>query len=154
MRYVSAILSALLLLGAQSASAQEREWTLDAAGDDAFLVFGVPQSDDVGLSFWCKISSGEMQIFAPVPHKSGLKDGEKTTVVIEINGSKFAVDGRANFNYEASQNNVEVALKTGDPLLPTLSNADRVSIEVANHRTTFPLLNADFAGLLKLCGSK
>lgn len=35
------------------AKAQEREWSLDASDQEAYLIFGVADSDDVGVSLWC-----------------------------------------------------------------------------------------------------
>ena len=43
------------LLVSTLALAQERQWSLDTVNNQVFLVFGVPESDDVGLSFWCDI---------------------------------------------------------------------------------------------------
>ncbi len=50
----------------QPAFAQEREWLLDAVEEDVFLVFGVPDTNDVGVSFWCKIGTGVVSVFAPL----------------------------------------------------------------------------------------
>ena len=48
----------LIAAATASTAAQERQWTLDASDEDAYLIFGVPESDDVGLSLWCPIQKG------------------------------------------------------------------------------------------------
>jgi hypothetical protein len=45
--------------------AQEREWNFNTGDEEAYLVFGVPESDDVGVSFWCTIGRGDIGIFLP-----------------------------------------------------------------------------------------
>ena len=59
------LLAALLAGIALPASAQEREWIFDTGDEDAYLVFGVPESDDAGVSFGCTLQSGEIRIFLP-----------------------------------------------------------------------------------------
>ena len=61
------IFTTVLALAAFSSPvlAQEREWAFDTGEADAYLVFGVPETDDVGVSFWCTIGSGEIRVFFP-----------------------------------------------------------------------------------------
>ena len=47
------IMLATLVLGSAPSLAQERIWTLDQTDAEVYLVFGVPETDDVGVSFWC-----------------------------------------------------------------------------------------------------
>ena len=51
LRLVFAVIVMVLATGGPSA--QERQWSLDAGDQDAYLIFGVPDSDDVGVSLWC-----------------------------------------------------------------------------------------------------
>ena len=55
-RRLSMLFAIGLLAGA--AHAQEREWMLDASDEDAYLIFGVPETDDGGISLWCRIGKG------------------------------------------------------------------------------------------------
>ena len=53
-------LALLLALGLASgaAHAQERDWALDASDQEAYLIFGVSDTDDVGVSLWCRTRKG------------------------------------------------------------------------------------------------
>ncbi len=62
-RHLSVFLAALALAG--PVMAQERQWTLDASDQDAYLVFGVPDTDDVGISLWCPIRQGVVNLYLP-----------------------------------------------------------------------------------------
>ena len=59
----------LVLLGwfAVSAHAQEREWLLDAGSEEAYLIFGVPDTDDVGVSLWCPLKKGMVNLYLQRP---------------------------------------------------------------------------------------
>ena len=59
------IILAALMLGPTLAMAQERIWNLDQTDQEAYLVFGVPETDDVGVSFWCTLQSGIVKFYVP-----------------------------------------------------------------------------------------
>ena len=150
MRHLSATLIATYIFVATPAHAQEREWTLDAASEDAFLVFGVPQTEDVGVSLWCKIGSGKITLMTP-ESGSKLRDGVAAPMAVSVQGKTYGLQGRTSIGSDAGSGSVETELKPNDPLFEALEKADRFSLEAAGHKTTFPLLDADVAGLLKLC---
>src|SRR5262249_43377919 len=79
-RVVSAV---IVMLAATSAFAQERQWVFDTNDEDAFLTFGVPETDDVGISFWCKIQSGEARVFLPEAGEE-LKPGKKVKITFNV----------------------------------------------------------------------
>jgi hypothetical protein len=54
-----------LMITATASLAQERQWTMDVTETDAFMVFGVPETDDVGVSFWCTLGTPKIKIFVP-----------------------------------------------------------------------------------------
>ena len=64
-RPLSTFIALAMLAG--TAHAQEREWVLDTSDEDAYLIFGVPDSDDVGVSLWCPIGRGVVNLFVPRP---------------------------------------------------------------------------------------
>lgn len=135
---------------ANSALAQERQWNLDATGEDAFLVFGVPQSDDVGVSFWCKLGSKKLKLFAPIPQDK-VKDNAMIKFIGVVDGKNYALRGRASITEASGNPNVETELSTDDPMIDSLQKADRFSLTVGSHKSTFPLTDADLPALLKLC---
>jgi hypothetical protein len=135
---------------ANAAFAQEREWTLDAAAEDAFLVFGVAQTDDVGVSFWCKIGSGKINLLAPEP---GIKlpEAEAETIALTIAGKTYNVKGRTSTGSDPGLGSVEAELALNDPLFDAVKSADRFSLTASGHKSVYPTAGADFDGLLKLC---
>ncbi len=135
---------------AGTALAQEREWVLDAADEDAFLVFGVAQTDDVGISFWCKIGSEKVNLLAP-ESKSGLQNSLTETLALTVAGKTFNVIGRRSLGAEPGTGSVEAELTTGDPLFDAVKSADRFSLTASGHKSVYPTVGADFDGLLKLC---
>jgi hypothetical protein len=144
-------LSCYVLTMISSASlAQEREWQLDATDQDAFLVFGVPQSDDVGVSFWCKLGSKKLKVMAPVVN-GHVKNSASIPVVMTIGGKDFALNGRTAIGAKGSEDSVEAETQASGPLIEALQSSDRFSVKVGKHEATYPLLDADLSGLLKLC---
>jgi hypothetical protein len=134
------------------AVAQERQWALDTSDQDAYLIFGVPESDDVGLSIWCTIYSGKSKIF--VPKVSGyLKPGGHATMRLTAGEVSVRVQGLVTDNQDAGTRSLEAELPTSSPLYAALQTADRLRITIAGVEQVYPLADADVAGLLKLCNA-
>ncbi|MDO8353983.1 MAG: hypothetical protein Q7T14_11020, partial [Aestuariivirga sp.] len=57
------IVLATFVLGSGLSLAQERVWTLDQTDAEVYLVFGVPETDEVGVSFWCTQQSGIVRLY-------------------------------------------------------------------------------------------
>lgn len=138
------------LAAVSSVQAQERQWSLDASGEDAFLVFGVPETDDVGLSFWCKIGSGTASMFYPVPW-TDLKDNAIINIRVEAGGSKLVLRGKATSSSEGGKASLEVALRPNAEIFTTMKNNEFVVLRVLAHKAAYPLEGADIDGLLRLC---
>ena len=145
--YLSCFVLAML---SNVAVAQEREWQLDATDQDAFLVFGVPQSDDVGVSFWCKLGSKKLKVMAPVI-KGRVKNDSNIPVVVQVGGKDYALNGRTAIGAKGSEDSVEAETQAKGPLIDALQESDRFSVKVGGHEATYPLLDADLDGLLRLC---
>lgn len=145
-------LGGYLLVGGP-ALAQEREWMLDAANDDAFLVFGVPETDDVGVSFWCKIGSGRIKIFFP----EGSAELAPDTVAefsVTAEGKAYALRGKTSANAMTGATSIESELDLTDPLIVDLEKSDRFVAKIGHHELTYPLIDAGLSELTKLCRSK
>jgi hypothetical protein len=140
----------LFLASITSAQAQERQWTLDATDQEAFLVFGVPETDDVGLSFWCKIGSKKMSAYLPA-NVAKLRVGEKTTMKITADGKSYNLPAKAALDGNKSKFTVEGQFNVNDKLMTTLQEADDVAITIKNFKASYPLTDADFPGLLSAC---
>lgn len=142
-----------LLGGTQLAQAQEREWILDAADEDAFLVFGVPETDDVGVSFWCKIGSGKVKLFFPEGSAS-LTPNTQSEFTVTIAGKDHHFKGTTSANDMTGATSIETELPVDDPVFAELQSADRFASHIGDHSTTYPLIDAGLDNLLRLCRTK
>jgi hypothetical protein len=131
--------------------AQERAWQLDVADEDVYLVFGVPDTDDVGLSLWCKINSDVVRIYVP-EGSSKLKPDQSTQIKLSVKNTDYEVMGKTSENRSSGRTSVEVEMRPTDPAILALLTADHFTMTIADHLTVTPLIEADVAGLLKLCG--
>ena len=139
-----------LLISASAALAQEREWSFDTGGEDAYLVFGVPETDDVGVSFWCAVGTGEIRIFLPEAGEK-LASDKPVKVDIGVGADHFTLDGTTAPNAESGSTSTEVHIETSNPLVPALSAADRFTVKISKEESVFPLEGADFDSLLRVC---
>ena len=143
------LMTTFLLAVSSPVFGQEREWNLDVTDQDAFLVFGTPETDDVGLSFWCKLSSTTIKLY--VPHTNlALKEGQKTRVKLDISGKHFDFTGSPALD-ETTTKAIEVKIDVEDRVFSQLINADHLSIRIGKKEMNFPLLDADIEGLIKIC---
>ncbi len=135
----------------QGAAAQERLWSLDAGDEDAYLVFGVPETDDVGISFWCTMGTGEISIF--LPEADPAMQPEKTVpFTISAAETVAQLEGKTTANEEAGTTSLEAKVSDSQPIFAALKEADRFKVKVGAGENVYPLTDADVAGLLKLCG--
>jgi hypothetical protein len=145
-------LLAVFLAGvALPAFAQEREWTFDTGDEDAYLVFGVPESEDVGVSFGCRLQSGEINIFIPEAG-DGLKPDQKIKIVISVADKDFRYEGLTAPNEMTGSSSAETTIEARDPVFTALSTTDRFMVRAGSEENTFPLAGADFQSLVRACG--
>ena len=130
--------------------AQEREWNFDQTDSDAYLVFGVPETDDVGISLWCTKLSGSISLFAPETD-SKLKPDKSISAVLEVNGKRLRYKGKTSENKEAGTTSLEIALTPDDKLFTALVDADRITVTVGRSTKTYPLVDVNFDAFVQLC---
>jgi hypothetical protein len=126
--------------------AQEREWQLDAQGEDAYLVFGVPNTADIGISLWCKIGEKTISVFAPIPNTVKSSDAK---LALQIEDREYPLKPKIN----ADQNNItlEAELLPRDEILSAFASAERIGLVIADHKSVFPTEGANFLEFNKLC---
>jgi len=134
----------------QSAAAQERQWSLDTGDEDAYLVFGVPETDDVGISFWCTLGSGEISIFVPEADPA-MKPGKTVPFTLIAGETVAELEGRTSANEEAGTSSLEAKVPDSQPFFAALKEVDRFRVTVGREENVYPLIDADVAGLLALC---
>ncbi len=144
------LLGILLTALPSIALAQERQWSLDASDQDAYLVFGVPDTEDVGLSLWCPIRQGVVNIFVPGSPES-LAKAKTEKLELAVGDVTESLTGTVEVNEEAGLASVEARLDAGDKLFEAMSKADRIRVTVGGNETVYPLYDADVPGLLDLC---
>ena len=145
------LLAALaVVLAAGDAIAQERQWSLDASDQDAYLIFGVPETDDVGVSLWCPVRQGVVNIFMPEMGESTITGKEVTmTVTAEDQSAEFP--GKTEENADAGVASIEGQLPADHAIFATLLKTDRFHIKAGGEDQVFPLIEADLASLVALC---
>jgi len=144
------LLATLLVCAAVPALAQEREWLFDTGDEDAYLVFGVPESDDAGVSFGCTLQSGEIRIFIPEAGDD-LKPDDKIKLVVTVAGKDYSFDGVTSPNEMAATTSAEATIRADDPIFPELRKADRFTVKTGADENTFPLEGSDFESLVRAC---
>lgn len=140
----------LLVTAVGSAWAQEREWLFDTGDEDAYLVFGVPETDDAGVSFGCTLQSGDIRIFVPDAGEE-LKPDEKVVLTVVVDGREFTFDGTAAPDDMAGTTSAEAQITAGDALFDALRKADRFQIRAGSEENVYPLEGADFESLVRAC---
>lgn len=150
LRPLPLVLALGLLAGA--AHAQEREWTLDASEEDAYLIFGVPESDDVGVSLWCPIGKGVVSFFLPIPTEQAPKgEGKALPVTVSAGDVTEKLRGQVDYNPESALSSVEAQIAVDHPLVKAMRETDRFSVKAGGQDVIFPLFGSDLEGLLALC---
>jgi hypothetical protein len=144
-----AVLAFIAALAA-SARAQERQWIFNTGEDDAYLIFGVPETDDVGISFWCGRGSGEVRVFIPEADPAMNPDTE-VSFVLSAGEEAFKIDGKTAANEMSDTTSIEAAVSVTDPLFAALRKSDRFKAVTGAVEHVYPLIDADIAGLLDLC---
>jgi hypothetical protein len=145
------IILATLVLGSAPSLAQERIWTLDQTDAEVYMVFGVPETDDVGVSFWCTQQSGIVRLYFPDSDPT-LKPGAEIYFKLEVAGKSHPLKGKTAFNEESTGTSLEAELKTTDPVFAALQTANHFAVTAGSTSHVFPLGEADFPTFLEVCG--
>lgn len=137
-------LAVLAILVPSNSYAQEREWQLDAQGEDSYLVFGVPNTADIGMSLWCKLGQKTVSIFAPLPNTVAATDAK---VSLKIDAQEFPLQPKfTNKTFEAE-------LKPSDEIMTAIASTERIGLVIADHVTVFPTEGANFFEFSRLCNT-
>lgn len=123
---------------------------LDASDSDAYLIFGVPDSDDVGISFWCPVQQGEVNVFIPEA-SARLHPGADIAVTLKADAESATFTGKSEVNLEAALTSVEAKVPVNAQILAAMLKADRFRVIIDGNETIFPLIDADLESLLDLC---
>ncbi|MCX7349589.1 MAG: hypothetical protein NTZ54_08705 [Alphaproteobacteria bacterium] len=149
-RFLALVFALGLVTG--EALAQEREWTLDASDQEAYLIFGVADSDDVGVSLWCPARKGIVNLYVPRPtHELQRLARRKVPMTVTAGRETATFAGKIDISADAPTSSVEVEMPVDTPLLKAMEKADRFTVRIDAQDVVFPLYDADVSGLLALC---
>ena len=133
-----------------SAQAQERQWSLEPTEKEVFLVFGVPDTSDVGFSLWCDVSKKTYSIFAATL-EGQVKRDEKSNVTLTIDGKSSVVKAKATIDAATGNLSLEGKLPKDQSFLDDMAKGEILTVKIKSHTATFPLADADVAGLKRNC---
>ena len=142
---------AAIMLATGMAMAQERVWILDQTDNEVYLIFGVPETDDVGVSFWCTLQSGIVRLYIPEAGPD-IKAGTSVNVELKVAAKVYRLKGAAAINEESAGTSLEAELKTTDPVFSALREANYFAVKAGSGNHVFPLGEADFPTFLDVCG--
>ncbi len=142
-----------VILNMNVAFAQERQWSLDASEREAYLVFGVPDTDDVGLSFWCEIGKGKISIFEPVNHRL-LKNNKKIRIDLTIDNEKFNIVAKASPSPESRSASLEALVDVNGTVMKAVGRSQTITFSALGQKSSYPLFDADVTGLLRVCSGE
>ena len=150
MRALPPIFATLLVLATTHAQSQERQWNFDQTDSEAYLVFGVPETDDVGVSFWCELQSGAIKFYVPQTDPK-LKLTEVAPLDVDVGSKLYRFIGRSSISETDGKASIEVEIKTTDPIFADFQEANKFSVKAGSKSHIFPLNEVDFTGLLSVC---
>jgi hypothetical protein len=142
-----------IALGVTPAFAQERQWSLDASGPEAYLVFGVADTDDVGLSFWCKIGSGKISIFTAFNRDLIGKD-QTAKARLKVDDQVFDIKMLASTGLGSKTGSLEGPVSVTGTVMKAVQHASQFSITAFGHTMSYPMIDADVGGLLATCSGE
>ena len=145
------IMLAALVLGSAPSLAQERIWSLDQTDAEVYLVFGVPETDDVGVSFWCTRQSGIVKLYMPEAGPD-FKPGMSVNFELKVAAKTYPLEGTTAFKEESTGTSLETELKAIDPVFSALQEANHFAVKIGSSNHVFPLGEADFSNFLNICG--
>ena len=135
------------------ALAQERQWAFDMTDTDAYFVFGVPETDDVGVSFWCTFGTNKIKIFVP-ESGSDIKPNSFADFSVFVANRAFVVNAKTASSELSDKASMEGELAPSAALFDVLKVSDRFQIIAGNHTTTYPLDGDDIKNLVTVCSAK
>lgn len=142
----------LTVLAASPASAEKQSWGFVKSGGEVFLVYGVPESEAVTLSFICAPKKNRIDIVTTVL-PSRVEVGQAGTVKLLNGASSLEFKGKVGRDNEESGEHFS-ALTTIDPrLFDLLEKGTSLGIEAMGAHDSVPLkrIKGPLAQMRKAC---
>jgi hypothetical protein len=125
---------------------EERVWTLSGLdkkkAEDVSLVYAVPESDYITITFGCKPKSGMVDVFISETGPK-LKPGRKATATLAAGDAKATFPGKLLVNEDAGVPSFEGSLPAKEPLFAAVvGGAGTLAITVGPSTDTVTLKGA------------
>lgn len=116
-----------------------RTWTFydDSAENIVSLAYSIPESDDVGVMFWCNPKSGTIKLFMS-QRDEALKAGDPLPFQFTAGTKIFAKTGKLTENEMDGTPSLEADIDAIDPFFTSLKDTKDFSIGFNKHAETFP----------------
>jgi hypothetical protein len=143
---------AAVLLTAAPASAEKQTWGFVKSGSEVLLVYGVPESEAITLSFICEPSKKTIEIVTTVlPQKA--KQGRAGTIKLSNGSTSLEFTGKTGRDNEETGVHFAAATTIEPPLFDLLARGTSLRIEALGARDSVPLgrIKAPLAQMRKAC---
>jgi hypothetical protein len=143
---------ALLLSAAPAVSAEKQSWGFVRSGSEALLVYGVPESEAITLSFICEPKKKQIDVVTTVlPAKSKL--GQAATIKLTNSSAGLDFKGKVGRDNADSGKHVSAMTAIDVRLFDLLENGTSVRIDVLSAHDSVPLkgIKAPLAQMRKAC---
>jgi hypothetical protein len=146
----------ITLLNHVHAADPKLQWSVHENAEQTWgLSYAHPDSDVGLLWIWCKATTGEITV-APELSTSGVKDGERGTIILTASGKRVRIEGEASFSEASEEIEISGTLSHPKELKAIFEKRGSLMIEVPGYRTTIPLdskAQSAFVAFAKRCPS-
>ena len=142
----------LTVLAASRASAEKQSWGFVKSGAEVFLVYGVPESEAVTLSFICEPKKNRIDVVTTVL-PSRVKVGQSGTVKLLNGVSSLEFKGKVGRDNEESGAHFSALTTIDTRLFDLLDKGTSLRIEAMGAHDSVPLarIKTPLAQMRKAC---
>lgn len=156
-KLISCVALALLtLLNESYAADTEFRWLVHENAEQTWgLSYAHPESDVGLLWIWCKAMTGEITI-APGLTTSGIRDGERGTILLAAPARTISIEGEASFSEASGQIEISASLPQPHELAGVFKKQGLLRIKIPGNHTMIPLdrkAQSAFGAFTKHCPS-
>ena len=128
----------MLALAAPAAAANKESWGFVTSGSEALLVYGVPESDIVTLSFICDTRKRRIEIVSTVLPDKPTK-GQRLTTTLRNGRASVTHDGRIGQSPAGEEFHFAVTVAAEPKAVAILKSGAALTIGIPRHQRHVPL---------------
>ena len=138
MRITLAASALMLALAAPAHGANKESWGFVESGKEAFLVYGVPESEALTISFICDTAAKRIEIITSVLPRKPRKDQPLTTTL--SNGAATAAHGgKIGFSPDHEQFHFAAPAAAEPKVVDILKSGTSLTISIPGKQVRVPL---------------